>query len=65
MTRQAYRFRRLRRHLILAAASGAALAIFWAVFPERGAMARLTMGSAYAGLALLGGSLGFGPLKVT
>jgi methionine sulfoxide reductase heme-binding subunit len=64
MKRRAYRTRRLRRHLILGVVSAAVLMIFWAVLPAHGVMHRLSMGSAYAGLVLLCGSLALGPLNV-
>lgn len=64
MRRRPYRIRRLQRHLILGVVSAAILLIFWAALPGHGAMHRLSMGSAYAGLALLCGSLALGPMNV-
>jgi methionine sulfoxide reductase heme-binding subunit len=64
MKKRHYRIRRLERHLILAAASAVVLALFWAALPDYGVMGRLSMGSAYAGLALLSASLALGPLNV-
>jgi methionine sulfoxide reductase heme-binding subunit len=62
--RRPYRIRRIRRHVGLAALSGSMLALFWVLLPYTGAIARLSFGSAYTGLALLGASLALGPLNV-
>jgi methionine sulfoxide reductase heme-binding subunit len=59
-----YWIRRIRRHLWLAALSGIMLALFWVLLPYPGAIARLSFGSAYAGLALLAASLILGPINV-
>jgi methionine sulfoxide reductase heme-binding subunit len=64
MKRRAYGIRRLQRHLILGVVSAAILVIFWATLAEHGVMHRLSMGSAYAGLVLLCGSLALGPINV-
>jgi methionine sulfoxide reductase heme-binding subunit len=62
--RSPYRIRRIRRHLWLVALSGIMLALFWVVLPYPGAIARLSFGSAYTGLALLAASLILGPINV-
>src|SRR5215467_10425835 len=61
---RAYRVRRIRRHVGLGLASVALTVAMSAIVPSPNLVFRLSMGSAYAGLALVGISLAIGPWNV-
>lgn len=64
MKRLSYWRRRMLRHVALALASGAVTAVVFLLVQSEHALARWSIASAYAGLALLGATLATGPWNI-
>jgi len=64
MPRSSYWIRRSKRHLLLAAAAVAIVALAYAATPPPDVRHRLSMATAYSGLAFLAVSLWLGPWNV-